>query len=69
VDDPLSERGWEQMWAAAGESSDWTHVLSSPLQRCCHFAEAVAKRYRLPLVVDRRFREMSFGTWEGRRHE
>ena len=69
VDDPLSERGWDQMWAAVGEFSDWTHVISSPLQRCCRFAEAVAERYRLPLVVDRRFREISFGTWEGRRHE
>ena len=55
VDDPLSERGWEQMWAAAGEFSDWTHVISSPLQRCCRFAEAIAERHRLPLAVDRRF--------------
>jgi probable phosphoglycerate mutase len=69
VDDPLSERGWAQMWAAVGEFSDWTHVVSSPLLRCCHFAEAVAERYHLPLAVDGRFREMSFGTWEGRRHE
>jgi probable phosphoglycerate mutase len=69
VDDPLSERGWTQMWAAVEESSDWTHVVSSPLRRCRGFAEAVAERYGLPLVVDERFREMSFGAWEGRRHE
>jgi alpha-ribazole phosphatase len=69
VDDPLSERGWAQMWAAAGESSDWTHVLSSPLRRCRSFAEAAAERYGLPLAVDERFREMGFGAWEGRRHD
>jgi len=69
VDDRLSERGWAQMWAAVGEFSDWTHVISSPLQRCRNFAEAVAERYDLPLAVDARFREMGFGAWEGRRHE
>ncbi len=52
VDDPLSERGWAQMWAAVGEFTDWTHVISSPLLRCCRFADAVAERYHLPLVVD-----------------
>jgi probable phosphoglycerate mutase len=69
VDDPLSERGWAQMWAAVGESSDWTQVVSSPLRRCHTFAEAVAERHGLPLAVDDRFREMGFGAWEGRRHE
>ena len=59
VDDPLSERGWEQMWAAVGEFADWTHMVSSPLRRCRNFAEAMAKRYGLPLVVDRRVRRMS----------
>ena len=44
VDDPLSERGWAEMWAAVGEFSDWTHVISSPLERCRGFAKAVAER-------------------------
>lgn len=69
VDDPLSKRGWAQMWSAVGESSDWTHVVSSPLRRCRDFAEAAAARYGLPLDVDARFREMGFGAWEGRRHD
>ena len=69
VDDPLSARGWEQMWAAVGVSADWTHVVSSPLRRCRAFAEAVSERYRLPLTVDPRLREVGFGAWEGRRHE
>ena len=65
----MSERGWEQMRAAVGEFADWTHVVSSPLRRCRSFAEAMAKRYGLPLVVDQRLREVGFGTWEGCRHE
>lgn len=69
VDDPLSERGWAQMRAAVAESSDWTQVISSPLRRCRAFAEDVAARYELPLLVDERFREIGFGAWEGRRHE
>lgn len=69
VDDPLSAHGWAQMWAAVGEFSDWTHVVSSPLLRCRRFADAVAQRLDLPLAVDERFREMGFGAWEGRRHE
>jgi probable phosphoglycerate mutase len=69
VDDPLSDRGWDQMWAAVGKSTDWTHVVSSPLRRCREFAEAMAERRRLPLEVDRRLREVGFGAWEGRRHE
>lgn len=69
VDDPLSARGWEQMWTAVGAFSDWTHVVSSPLRRCRAFAEAVAERYGLPLSVDPRLREVGFGAWEGRRHE
>ena len=69
VDDPLSARGWEQMWAAIGPFSDWTHVVTSPLRRCRAFAEAVSERYGLPLTVDPRLREVGFGAWEGRRHE
>jgi probable phosphoglycerate mutase len=69
VDDPLSPRGWEQMWAAVGESRDWTHVVTSPLRRCRDFAEAMSARLAIPLDVDPRLREVGFGAWEGRRHE
>lgn len=69
VDDPLSERGWEQMRAAVAQTSDWTHVVTSPLRRCRDFAEVLAKQLDLPLVVDPRLREVGFGAWEGRRHD
>ena len=70
IDDPLSEKGWAQMWAAVGgesaEGCPWTHIVCSPLIRCRDFAEALGARHGLPVAVDARFREVGFGSWEGR---
>lgn len=66
IDDPLSERGWLQMWAAVDGVAAWSRIITSPLQRCYAFAEALATKHGLPLVVDRRIREVGFGSWEGR---
>ncbi len=65
VDDPLSEKGWSQMWAAVGETRRWDRIVSSPLQRCLAFAEALAQRDRLPLAAETDLREVGFGEWEG----
>jgi alpha-ribazole phosphatase/probable phosphoglycerate mutase len=69
IDDPLSEKGWAQMWAAVGSSPPWTRVVTSPLQRCSAFAHALAERHGLPIVEEPRFKEVRFGVWEGRTHE
>jgi probable phosphoglycerate mutase len=66
ADDPLSEKGWQQMWRAVGDQAPWSRVISSPLQRCHAFAQALQQRYELPVEVDRRFREVGLGSWEGR---
>lgn len=66
IDDPLSETGWEQMWSAIGTVSPWQSVVTSPLRRCQDFADALASRFGLHVTVDERFREVGFGTWEGR---
>jgi alpha-ribazole phosphatase len=66
IDDPLSERGWEQMWHAASGATPWQRVVTSPLARCREFAEALAHRLDLPVTVDARLREIGFGSWEGR---
>jgi alpha-ribazole phosphatase len=65
LDDPLSERGWEQMWQAVEGRSGWQQVVTSPLQRCQAFARALAERLALPVAVDARFAEVGFGSWEG----
>lgn len=69
IDDPLSEAGWRQMWAAVGEGGPWTAVATSPLSRCRAFAERLAGRHALPLSVDARLMEIGFGAWEGRTAE
>ena len=65
IDDPLSEKGWRQMWRAVGEDSHWDRLISSPLLRCKAFAQALAKRHGLPLTLEQDFREVGFGAWEG----
>lgn len=66
TDDPLTERGFEQMRATVAKDPDWDSVVTSPLQRCAAFAEAFARQRALPLQVDHRLAELHFGDWEGR---
>ena len=68
-DDPLSDKGWSQMHAAIQSTDCWDAVLSSPLQRCLRFAEAIAKREQIPLYEDKRLQEIGFGEWEGQTAE
>ncbi|MFO1372032.1 MAG: alpha-ribazole phosphatase family protein [Candidatus Competibacteraceae bacterium] len=66
LDDPLSPRGWEQLRTAVGKSCDWQAIVSSPLIRCAAFAQELAERLRRPLEIVPDFRELHFGSWEGR---
>ena len=65
IDDPLSETGSRQMWAAVGDRWPWQHIITSPMARCLAFAEALAGKADLPVTVDARLREVGFGSWEG----
>lgn len=67
VDDPLSEKGWRQMWRAVDAAPmPWARIVSSPMRRCRAFAQALAEREGLPLTIDEDLREVGFGDWEGR---
>jgi alpha-ribazole phosphatase/probable phosphoglycerate mutase len=66
LDDPLSDKGWQQMRAAVGEHRPWDIILSSPLLRCREFATELAQRHGIPLEEDARWREIGFGCWEGK---
>ncbi|QKT04514.1 alpha-ribazole phosphatase family protein [Ectothiorhodospiraceae bacterium 2226] len=66
TDDPLSEKGWAQMWAAVGAACPWTAIVTSPLSRCRAFAEALAERHGREVHLEPRFQEIAFGEWEGR---
>jgi alpha-ribazole phosphatase len=65
LDDPLSEKGWKQMWSAVNNKCPWDVIVSSPLRRCVDFASELAQKHNLPLEVDDRLREIRFGEWEG----
>ena len=65
TNDPLSEKGWAQMWAAVGDYARWQHIVSSPLSRCQAFAEVLAEKRGIPVSVEARFKEVTFGVWEG----
>lgn len=66
IDDPLSEKGWRQMWDAVGETGPWQHIVTSPMIRCRAFSESLAQRLDVPLSVENDFKEVGFGDWEGR---
>lgn len=66
VDDPLSDKGWQQMRAAVSAGDRWDVIYSSPLVRCAAFAEELAGRLDVPLQLDERLMEIGFGSWEGR---
>jgi len=75
IDHPLAEQGWAQMWQAAGltprptaeqpETTAWTEIVSSPLQRCRDFAEKLAGRTGLPVTVEPDWQEIDYGDWDG----
>ena len=69
IDDPLSEKGWQQMRDAVGEHCPWSHIISSPLQRCTAFANELARKHKLSVTVDDRLKEVGFGDWEGKTPE
>jgi len=66
IDDPLSEKGWQQMWTAIGNHHPWEQIISSPLQRCEAFARVLSERTNIPLIIETNFKEVGFGAWEGK---
>lgn len=65
VDDPLSDRGWEQMRTTTSALGGWQHVVSSPMQRCLAFADWIANEHQLDVKIEHDLREVGFGSWEG----
>lgn len=69
VDDPLSDLGWRQMWAAVGTQWPWESIISSPMARCRIFAETLGTKAGLTVGIDERLKEVGFGAWEGKTGE
>ena len=65
TDQPLSDKGWEQLRETVDSGANWQRVVCSPLRRCREFAEETAERLNLPLQVEEGLRELDFGAWDG----
>lgn len=67
TDNPLTNRGWTQMWAAVqNKASHCDRIITSPLKRCADFSRRLSNLHAIPLEIDTRIRELHFGAWEGR---
>lgn len=66
IDDPLTETGWQQMWASVPEPCPWQAIISSPLLRCAEFAAALAERNQIEYTIIDALKEIGFGEWEGK---
>ena len=66
LDDPLSDKGWQQMRVAIADHHPWDLITTSPLLRCREFAREIAQRHGIPLHEDDRWKEIGFGCWEGK---
>lgn len=66
TDDPLTERGKEQMWCAIGEHYPWHRIITSPLQRCAEFARTLSERAAIPATQNPALQGWNFGDWEGK---
>jgi len=72
MDFPLSEKGREQSLKAAQflrKHFKFERIISSPQKRALQTARIVAEVLNLPLEVDDRIREISYGVMEGLPHE
>lgn len=67
-DIPLNARGREQAQKVARTIIDENieAVYSSDLSRARETAEIIAGYFELPVIIDPRLREFSFGEWEGK---
>jgi alpha-ribazole phosphatase len=69
TDDPLSERGWQQMRASLRTPADtpapWSVLICSPLRRCADFARQYGRQLGLSVQSEPRLQEIHFGQWEG----
>ncbi len=65
TDDALTDNGWRQMVAAIEGKNDWDIIITSPLSSCCEFAEVIAQEEEIDLEINKQFKEIDFGEWEG----
>jgi len=66
IDDPLSDKGWQQMRSAIADHHPWNIIVSSSLCRCADFANEIGTRHDIKVLTEPRLMEIGFGEWEGK---
>jgi len=66
IDDPLSDKGWQQMRDAVHTGAEWDSVVSSPLIRCADFANEIAQQNDISCDIIDDLKEIGFGHWGGK---
>lgn len=65
TDSRLTEFGRQQMDQSILGHSAWTDIVCSPLSRCQNFAQSLAAKDDVPLIIESGLQEIDFGDWEG----
>jgi len=69
IDDPLSEKGWQQMRDATAGTPPWDIIISSPMLRCQAFADELGSLNNIAVQTVDGLKEVGFGHWEGKTRE
>ncbi len=64
TDFDITETGLTQMFSAAAHLNV-DNIVSSPLKRCCRFAELFGQQNNVPVTIDSKWQEFNFGDWDG----
>ena len=65
----LSSMGKQQLAEKVKQLPQINQLFSSPLSRCCAFAQQFAKQQQLSLQTSSLLKEMNFGDWDGQPFE
>ncbi len=64
-DDPLTDKGWQQMLDST-QGKTWDYIATSPLLRCQDFANHLASEQSILCDSYSGFIELGFGDWQGK---
>ncbi len=65
VDDPLTEKGWQQMLTSTTDKH-WGFIATSPMIRCQAFAQHLSQTQNIEMKIFKQLEEIGFGDWQGR---
>ncbi len=69
TDVALSEFGQRQLWQATESIKNISLCISSPMLRCCDWANQYCQQNSLELTIEPKIKEMDFGDWDGQKYQ